>query len=114
MNDERIRQGATFEITLTDTDITAETAKMTVSDADGIVAEVTESFATVDDKHAVTLKLDTTDIPLSSEEVEYEYMYTITYSDGTVVKLPDADGCEDETCELPKFIVCEANDIETS
>lgn len=108
MKDEKIRQGATFEVTLTDTILTADTATITISDADGdIVAQETESFALVDEVPTVTLRVDTTDIEVG----EYEYMYTINYSDPAVVKLPDVSKCGDEPCALPAFVVCVANDI---
>ena len=110
MNDERIRQGATFEVTLKDTDLTAQTATVTMSDDSGIVASDTASYVENDGVKYATLQVDTLPMPVA----EYEYMYTIVYEGGIVVKLPDATNCEDGNCDLPKFIVCEANDIETS
>jgi len=110
MKDERIRQGATFEVTLKDTDLTAETATLTVSSEDGIEAQGTGTYTETDGVMYATIRIDTTDVPVA----EYEYMYTITYADDIIVKLPSADDCDEGDCSLPKFIVCEANDIEAS
>ena len=110
MNDEKIRQGATFEVTLKDTDITAETATITVSNGGAILKSDTANYVETDGVMYATLRLDTTSIPLGT----HEYMYTITYADDVVVKLPDASSCDEDECDLPAFIVCEANDIETS
>lgn len=110
MEDERIRQGATFEVTLRDTDLTALTATITVSDDASIVASDTASYVKTDGVMYAVLRLDTETIPVG----DYNYMYTITYEDNVVVKLPRADGCSDGECQLPAFIVCTANDIEES
>lgn len=110
MNDERIRRGATFEVTLKDTDLTAETATITISDEAGIVATKTEPYVNTDGVMYATLQVDTEPLEVG----EYEYMYTIVYEGNVVVKLPDVVNCEDGNCDLPKFIVCEANDIETT
>ena len=110
MNDERVRQGATFEVTFTDSDTSVETLTITVSDDQGIVGIQTVPYIIVDSKPTATIKLDTSPIAVG----EYKHMYTIVYED-SVVKLPNTDDCDDEEpCELPAFVVCEANDIETS
>ena len=110
METERIRQGATFEVTLKDTDLTALTATITVSDDTGIIASDTANYEEIEGAMFAVLRLDTENIPVG----DYSYMYTITYEDNVVVKLPRADGCSDGECELPAFIVCLANDIEES
>lgn len=110
MEDERIRQGATFEVTLKDTDLTALTAAITVSNDEGIIAFDTASYEEIEGIMYAPLRLDTSTIPVG----DYNYMYTITYQDNLVVKLPKADGCSNGECELPAFIVCIANDIEES
>lgn len=109
MDDIKIRRGATFEETWTDTDLTASTITITVSDDSGIVGTNTATYTLVDGKMVATILLDTSTIPVG----DYEYMYTIEY-DGKTIKLPDPDDCGDETCELPVFSVCIANDIEES
>lgn len=106
MDTEKIRQGATFEITFTDSDTSANTVTMTVSDDSGIVAQSTVNYSTVNNKRVATILLDTSSLAVK----EYQYMYTIVY-DNKTVKLPDPDQCDGE-CTLPKFIVCAANDIE--
>ena len=104
MKDIRIRQGATFERTFTDTDLSATDLTITISNEAGVVDTVTSNYTTVDGKAVATVRLDA-DYTVG----EYEYMFTITYADGFVVKLPELADCT-EGCELPKFIVCEAND----
>lgn len=110
MNDERIRRGATFEVTLKDTDLTAETATITISDENGIAATYTATYLETDGVMYATLRVDTEPLTVG----DYEYMYTIVYEDSVVVKLPDTANCEDGSCDLPKFTVCEANDITES
>jgi hypothetical protein len=107
MKDEKIRRGATFEVTLTDSDLTAETATITVSNDTGIIEQDTKSYTLVDGVPTVTLTIQTADMEVG----EYEYMYTVVYPDGIIEKLPDIDSCDEAPYVLPKFIVCEANDI---
>ena len=106
MKDEYIRQGETFEITLTDSDTTADTAKLTISNDTGIIVQETATYTTVDGKRVATIQVNDPLLVVG----EYSYMYTVTYTDGTVTKLPDISECDGE-CPLPKFIVCTANDI---
>lgn len=106
MKDEYIRQGETFEITLTDSDMTADTAMLTISNETGVVIQQPATYATVEGKRVATIKINSPLLVVG----EYDYMYTITYTDGTVTKLPDISECDGE-CPLPKFIVCTANDI---
>lgn len=108
MRDEYIREGATFQITIKDTDITAATATMTISNSnDEILEQPTATFSLIDGKAISTITLNTENLAIG----EYDYMYTITYNDGYIMKLPDISGCNGG-CKLPKFIVCNANDVE--
>lgn len=107
MNDYYIREAATFEETFTDSDITADTLTLTISDEDGnIVLSVTENYAVQDEQAVATISTDI-ELPIG----EYKYMYTITYEDDFILKLPDPESCDDGSCELPNFIVCDANDV---
>lgn len=109
MKDEYIREGETFEVTLTDTDMDAQTATITVSDEDGaIIKQETSSYSTVDGKRVATLSFEA-DFPIGV----YFYMYTVNYTAPRNRKFPNTDKCKDDgECELPKFIVCDANDVE--
>jgi hypothetical protein len=110
MNDVYIREGATFEETLTDTDITADTLTLTVSDQDGTaVLVVTENYEVQDGQAVVTIS-EIIDLEIG----DYNYMYTITYEDGFILKLPDPQDCYSGDCGLPAFMVCDANDIGSS
>ena len=115
MEDEKIRQGATWEHTLTETDLTADTATRTAKDESGTdVPELgaTASFTTVDGVRVATLSSEA-DIELG----DYSFGFTVEYSDGYIAKFPEAgDDCDDEEgCELPILTVCEASDeTETS
>lgn len=106
MTDEYIREGETFEVTLTDTDVTADTVTITITNDIGHITQETASYSLVDDVPTATIQV--TDPTLV--EGEYEYMYTVTYTDGVVRKFPDISECDGD-CNLPKFVVCEANDI---
>jgi len=101
-----IRQGETFYEPIKYFDTAAESAVITVSDDDGNVVLTTGTSFTVEDDWAVgEFKSNDTDIPVG----EYHWMITITTPDAGI-KLPKISDCEDG-CELPLFIVCEANDI---
>lgn len=107
MDNETIRQGETFEVTITDTDLTADTVTLTISNEDITVSE-SAGYSTIDDKRVATITLNSPSLIVG----EYKYMYTIEYTTGFIQKLPDIEqNCDDGSCELPKFIVCEANDI---
>lgn len=109
MRDEYVRDGETFEVTLTDTDLEASTAVMTVSDDTGIIIhQETGTYATVDGKRVATIAFEA-DFPVDT----YYYMYTVNYTLPRNRKFPNTDECKGE-CELPKFIVCDANDITES
>lgn len=105
MNDIRIRQGATLERTFTDTDVTAQTLTLTISNNSGIVESITANYSVVGSKAVATVSLQA-DYPIG----EYEYMYTIVYADGFILKIPEPSDCGDEPCALPKLTVCETND----
>lgn len=112
MKDETIRQGESFEVTITDQDTTAESAKITITNSDVSVSiSETANFnqQTVDGQLVAIAT-----ISFIPELVigDYKYMYTITYSDGKISKLPDVSRCSGD-CELPKFSVCEANDVQS-
>lgn len=110
MKDYYIREGATFEETFTDTDTTADTLTLTVSNDDGgVILTETVNYAVQDEKAIATISTDI-DLPIGT----YSYMYTITYEDGFILKLPDPESCNDNSCDLPGFIVCDANDVEGS
>lgn len=106
-----IREGETYEATFTDTDLSAQTVSMTITNQDKSVRVVgTANYATqvIRKKDMAVATISITDPSLV--EGDYQYMYTIVY-EGKVVKLPDASGCK-SGCPLPSFIVCEANDTE--
>lgn len=106
MEDIYIREGATYEETFTDSDITADTLTLTVSNEDGdILLTATESYVVQDDQAVATIS-EVVDLPIGN----YFYMYTIVYEDGFILKLPDPQDCDGGDCTLPGFIVCDAND----
>lgn len=108
MQDEYIRQGETFESTVTDGDDTASTLTFTISDdQNNIVKTVNSNFAIVDGKSIATISFQDDSLQVGT----YHYMYRIDYTNGGNDKFPDPASCDDGSCELPKFIVCEANDI---
>lgn len=107
MNDIYIREGATYEETFADSDLTADTLTLTISNQVGdILLTETESYAVVHDQAVATIS-----IPINLAIGNYEYMYTIVYEDGFELKLPDPQDCAGGDCGLPAFIVCDANDI---
>lgn len=99
-----IRQGETLEITITADDDTADTVQLLVQDPadDSIIINETESFTTVDGVTSAVIRTDDTNHTAG----DYQYMLTITYTDGFIEKLPDAN-C-DEECTLPTLRICEA------
>ena len=105
MDDIRIRQGATLERTFTDTDITAQTLTLTISKDGAAVDTVTSNYSQIDGRAIATVST-VVDYPLG----DYDYMYTIVYGDGFILKVPEPNDCGDEPCALPVLTVCEAND----
>lgn len=110
MEDIYIREGATFEESFTDSDITADTLSLTISSEDGVVLfEKPVSYNAVEDEAIATMSFDV-ELPIGI----YQYMWTITYADGFILKLPDPEGCTGGDCSLPAFVVCDANDVGSS
>ena len=106
MDTIKIRQGETLQIPIEADDSTAVSVQFQVV-KDGIIyLDVTESF--VDGKATIF----TNDTLL--EIGDYEYIITITYSDGVVDILPDPDDCDGDDCEFPDFIVCKGKSIGVS
>lgn len=100
--DITIRQGETLQIPIVADDTSAVSVQFQVAQEGIIYIDETEAFTIVDDKAEATIETNDTNLATG----EYEYMLTITYSDGVVDKLPDVDSCDGD-CALPKFIVCE-------
>lgn len=97
--DITLRQGETLQIPVEADDLSAQTVQFQAV-KDGIIfIDETESF--VDGKATIF----TNDTLL--EIGEYQYMLTITYSDGVIDKLPDPSACLNGDCELPQLIICQ-------
>lgn len=110
MENESFREGATIEFTLTDTDLTADSATLTISnDAGDILKTETANYTTVDGIRVATVRVADNDLLIGV----YDYMFSVEYTDGFIAKIPDPNECEDE-CELPTLTICDANDVETS
>jgi hypothetical protein len=110
MTDLSIRQGETLEFNVQNDDLSAETIVLTVrNDDEGIVIQETATFSTVDGKRVAVITTNDTVIPLG----DYEYMFKVTYSDGSIDKMPDTD-CDAEDCSFPTITICEALDLEVS
>lgn len=102
--DITIRQGETLQIPIEADDTSAVSVQFQAA-LDGVVyIDETESFVIGNDGKA-TATIFTNDTLL--ETGDYEYMLTVTYTDGVIDILPDPDGCLDGDCELPKLIVCQ-------
>lgn len=97
-----IRQGETLELDFTIDDLTAETVRLIVENDDGIIINEVANFSTVSGKRVASISTTNTNHDLG----EYEYMLSVTYSDGVVEKLPDVAGCED--CDLPTLTICKS------
>lgn len=104
MKNYKIRQGATIEFTLTDDDITAQDAVLTISKDNAVALTASANYTTVNSKRVVTLRAEN-DLALG----DYKYMFTVNYSDGFIAKFPDVDNCKKD-CDLPTLTVCVAND----
>lgn len=116
MNDETIWQGATYESTITDTELTAETARLTLKNTEtGDIIPVDDvGFTTITVK-GVELRAATFYVNNTDTVGEYSILYTVEYSDGTTAKFPAPSGdCEGGDCDLPTLTICEASDEETS
>lgn len=108
MKNETYREGETIEFTLSDTDLLAQTAKLTISKAGAVALTESANYTTVDGKRVVTIRADN-DLP---KDV-YDYMFTVTYSDGFIAKLPEISNCKGD-CKLPTLTICDANDVEVA
>lgn len=97
--DITIRQGETLQIPIEADDNTAVSVRFQVFKGTTVYIDVTETF--VDGK--ATVFTNDTNIAID----EYQYMLTVTYSDGTIDILPDPEMCEDGDCTLPTFSVCQ-------
>lgn len=111
MDNLQIRQGDTLTLTIESDDTTADTVRIVVKkpNVTAVIDEIA-SFSLVDGKTIAIIETSDTNIPIDT----YNYMLTITYTDGTIKKLPDASNCTDGDCELPELTVCEALDLEVS
>lgn len=110
MDDLRIRQGETLEITVTSDELNATSVRFVARKGDATpIIDETELFTTVDGERVATISTNDTNHAVD----EYEYMLTITYDDGFVDKLPDASQCDDD-CDLPILAICEAIDLQVS
>lgn len=111
MENLQIRQGETLTLNIESDDLTADTIRLVVKkpNENAIIDEL-ESFSTIDGKRIAIIETSDTNHPIDT----YEYMFTITYADGTIKKLPDASACEEGDCDLPELTICEALDLEVS
>lgn len=92
-----VRIGETFQLPARTNDPSAASVTLKVWDDSGEKLTVTENFvdgqATLD-AGVIALAIGT-----------YKYLLTVTFSDGTIDKLPDAEECSGK-CEVPEFEVC--------
>ena len=95
-----IRRGETLQIPIEADDESAVSVRFLVTKNGVSYIDETEDF--VDGK--ATISTDDTYIPIG----DYEFSYTMTYSDGVIDILPDTDDCDGD-CELPVFTVCKSN-----
>lgn len=99
--DITIRQGETLQLPIESTDLSAETAQFQAA-KDGVVyIDATASFI----NGKATIWSNDTDIEIG----DYEWMLTVTYSDGVIDKLPDKGDCKEGDCELPLLKVCKGD-----
>lgn len=106
--DFSIRQGETLTIAVTAQDETAQTLDLVIADSNNnVVIHETTSFSTTNGVRGAEISTNDTDLDLG----DYQYMLQITYEDGTIQKLPDADNCESADCELPTLTICKALDV---
>lgn len=108
MKNETYREGETIEFTLSDSDLLAQTVTLTVSKGTTVQLTETATYSTVDGKRVATIRADNT-LP---KDV-YDYMFTVTYSDGFIAKLPEIANCTGG-CALPTITICDANDVEVA
>lgn len=111
MDNLQIRQGETLTLNIQSDDSSADTVRIVVKkpNENAIIDEMA-SFSVVDGKTVAIISTSDTNKPIDT----YQYMLTITYTDGSIKKLPDASDCEEGDCTLPELIICEAIDLEVS
>lgn len=97
--DITLRQGETLQIPIEADDTSAVSVQFQVAKDGTVYIDETVDFT--DGKATVS----TNDTMLALGE--YEYMLTVTYSDGVIDILPDPEDCDTGDCELPKLIVCQ-------
>lgn len=102
MENYNIRYGASFELTVTTDDPTANTATLVIGKP-GTAPVITQPASFVDGEATITLAPGQTEIPLG----EYNYQINIDYLTGELDKFPE-DGCFSP--ELPTFTILEALD----
>lgn len=112
MNDETIWQGSTYESTITDTELTADTVQLTLknTETDYIIPVDLVDFETQEVK-GVDVRIATIYVNDTDVVGDYSILYTVNYTDGTTAKFPaPKDECEGEDCDLPTLTICEAID----
>lgn len=92
-----VRIGETFQLPARTNDTSATTITLKVWSDAAVVLDVTENFAGGE----ATIDAGIIALPVGI----YKYLLTITYSDGAIDKLPDAEECSGK-CEVPEFEVC--------
>ena len=100
--DISIRQGETLQIPITADDTSAVSVRFQAAQDGVVYIDEEENFTIVDGKAVATISTQNTTLPVG----EYEYMLTITYSDGVIDKLPDPQNCDGD-CSLPALNICE-------
>lgn len=93
-----VRVGETFQLPARTNDPSTESITLTVWNDSGVVITETENF--IDGQATIDAGVIALAIGI------YKYLLTITYSDGSIDKLPDAEQCSGEKCEVPELEVC--------
>lgn len=110
MDNIKIRQGETLTLNVTSEDESAETLRLVVKKEDeSAIIDETASYVSDGGKWIASISTDDTNHALG----EYLYMFTVTYSDGSIKKFPEADECDDG-CDFPTLKICEALDLGVS
>lgn len=112
----KVRQGETLSLSVEEDDTSAETVTIIVKESVDDVSPLIYHTANFVNGSTVGLPLvaRVADLTLDDGETgiptgEYIYQLTVTYTDGLILKYPDASTCEDE-CDFPPFVVCDALD----
>lgn len=107
MNNIVLYWGESVGIKYEDSDVTAETVDLIIRNEDDPFI-VLKSAAVADGVADLSLTPeDTEKLPIDS----FKYMVRVNYSDGAVLKFPDAKNCKPEN--FPDFIVEEPLDYES-